>query len=50
MLGGELAQTKGQLKEGFDADMVVLGWDGNVRSTWIMGQEIYRAPEALPTK
>jgi N-acetylglucosamine-6-phosphate deacetylase len=45
MLGGELAKTKGQLKEGFDADLVILGWDGSVRSTWIMGEEVYSNPE-----
>lgn len=41
MLGGTLSRTKGQLKEGFDADLVVLGWDGSIRSTWIMGKEVY---------
>ena len=41
MLGGDIAQRKGQLKEGFDADLVILGWDGVVQSTWIMGEEVY---------
>jgi N-acetylglucosamine-6-phosphate deacetylase len=44
MLGGPLLRTKGQLKEGYDADLVVLGWDGTVKSTWIMGQEVYTCP------
>lgn len=44
MLGGPIARRKGQLKEGFDADLVVLGWDGTVVSTWIMGEEVYTAP------
>lgn len=45
MLGGEIAATKGQLKEGFDADLCVFGWDGKVKSTWVMGKEAFRAPE-----
>ncbi|BEI85191.1 hypothetical protein CcaverHIS002_0505920 [Cutaneotrichosporon cavernicola] len=45
MLGGRVAQTKGQLNVGFDADLVVFGWDGSLRSTWVMGKEVYRNPE-----
>lgn len=45
MLGGEIAAQKGRLEIGCDADMVVFGWDGKVRSTWIMGKEVYRAPD-----
>jgi N-acetylglucosamine-6-phosphate deacetylase len=44
MLGGDIARRKGQLKEGYDADLVVLKWDGTVVSTWIMGEEVYTAP------
>lgn len=42
MMGGEVARRKGQLKEGFDADLCVLDWEGNVLSTWIMGVEAWR--------
>ncbi|KAL1405982.1 N-acetyl-glucosamine-6-phosphate deacetylase [Vanrija albida] len=45
MLGGEIGRTKGRLDEGMDADLVVFGWDGKVRSTWVMGEEVFRAPE-----
>lgn len=45
MLGGEIAAKKGQLKEGFDADLCVFGWDGQVKSTWVKGKEAFRAPE-----
>jgi len=41
-LGGEVAKTKGQLKEGFHADLCVSDWEGNVKSTWIMGREVWR--------
>jgi len=41
-LGGEVAKTKGQLKAGFHADLCVLDWQGNVRTTWVMGQEAWR--------
>jgi N-acetylglucosamine-6-phosphate deacetylase len=44
MLGGEFAERKGRLEIGCDADLVVFGWDGQVRSTWIMGKEVYRNP------
>lgn len=43
MLGGEIAERKGRLEVGCDADLVVLDWEGNVRSTWIMGKEVWRA-------
>ena len=46
MLGGRVAATKGQLKEGFDADLCVLGWDGSVKSTWVGGEEVWRCPTA----
>jgi N-acetylglucosamine-6-phosphate deacetylase len=45
MLGPSISQHKGKLEEGFDADLCVLGWDGSVKSTWIMGQEVWRAEE-----
>jgi len=42
LLGGTVARRKGQLKEGFDADLCILDWKGNVLSTWIMGKEAWR--------
>ncbi|ORY34266.1 N-acetylglucosamine-6-phosphate deacetylase, putative [Naematelia encephala] len=33
---------KGQLKEGFEADLCVLDWEGRVRSTWVAGKEVWR--------
>jgi N-acetylglucosamine-6-phosphate deacetylase len=41
-LGGEVAKTKGQLKEGFHADLCVLDRKGIVVSTWVMGREVWR--------
>lgn len=43
MLGPSIADHKGKLQVGFDADLCVLGWDGSVKSTWIMGREVWRA-------
>jgi N-acetylglucosamine-6-phosphate deacetylase len=45
MLGPSIADHKGKLVEGFDADLCILGWDGSVKSTWIMGQEVWRAEQ-----
>lgn len=45
MLGGEIAEHKGKLDMGYDADLTVFDWEGNVRSTWIMGKEVFRAKE-----
>jgi len=42
MLGKAIAQRKGQLKEGSDADLCILDWEGNALSTWIMGKEAWR--------
>ena len=42
LLGGQVAAKKGQLKEGFDADLCVFDWEGNVRSTWVGGEEVWR--------
>lgn len=42
LLGGEIAKQKGQLKEGMDADLCVMDWEGNVKSTWVMGNEVWR--------
>ena len=42
MLGPTIADHKGKLEEGFDADLCILGWDGSVKSTWIMGHEVWR--------
>ncbi|KGB79057.1 N-acetylglucosamine-6-phosphate deacetylase [Cryptococcus deuterogattii 99/473] len=44
-LGGEVAKRKGQLIEGFDADLCVFDWEGNVKGVWIMGEEIWRDGE-----
>jgi N-acetylglucosamine-6-phosphate deacetylase len=41
MLGGETAKRKGRLQVGMDADLVVFGKDGVVRSTWVMGKEVW---------
>ncbi|KAL7419287.1 N-acetyl-glucosamine-6-phosphate deacetylase [Cryptotrichosporon argae] len=43
MLGPAVAARKGRLEPGFDADLVVLDWQGRVVSTWVMGDEVYRA-------
>lgn len=43
MLGIE--EKKGRLAVGCDADLVVFGWDGSLRSTWVMGKEVYRSSE-----
>lgn len=43
MLGGEISRRKGALEVGMDADLVVLDAQGNVRSTWILGEEVYSA-------
>lgn len=45
MLGPAIADHKGKLEVGFDADLCVLGWDGSVKSTWVMGREVWRAPQ-----
>lgn len=45
MLGPHVAEHKGRLEEGFDADMCVFDWDGRVRSTWVMGKEVFRAAD-----
>ena len=45
MLGGQVGQSKGQLREGFDADLCVFDWQGNVRSTWVGGEEVWRHKE-----
>lgn len=42
LLGGEIAKRKGQLKEGMDADLCIMDWEGNVKSTWVMGNEVWR--------
>ena len=47
MLGGQEAQTKGSLEVGKHADLVVLDRDGHVRSTWIMGKEVWQADEGI---
>ena len=47
LLGSPISTTKGQLVEGFDADLCVFGWDGKVRSTWVGGVEVWR-DEGLP--
>ena len=44
MLGAQLATRKGQLREGFDADLCVMDWEGKVLSTWVDGREAYRLP------
>jgi N-acetylglucosamine-6-phosphate deacetylase len=44
MLGGEVAQRKGSLDVGKDADLVVLSPEGYVKSTWIMGKRVYGDP------
>lgn len=41
MLGGEVAERKGALLEGRDADMVVMDREGFVQSTWVMGREVW---------
>lgn len=42
MLGGEIAQKKGNLRPGSDADLVLLDRDkGTVLRTWILGREVY---------
>jgi N-acetylglucosamine-6-phosphate deacetylase len=30
------------LKEGYDADLCVMDWSGNVLSTWVAGVEVWR--------
>ncbi|KAK4048414.1 N-acetyl-glucosamine-6-phosphate deacetylase [Microbotryomycetes sp. JL201] len=45
MLGGHVAETKGSLEVGKHADLVILDQDGNVRSTWIMGRQLWTADE-----
>lgn len=42
MLGPGIAEHKGKLEVGYDADLCVFGWDGSVKSTWIMGNEVWR--------
>ena len=42
LLAGKTGESKGQLREGFDADLCVFDWNGYVRSTWIMGKEVWR--------
>lgn len=42
LLGGQIAQTKGQLKVGYHADLCVFDWEGNVKSTWVKGEEVWR--------
>ena len=42
LLSGEIGRTKGQLKKGFHAEMCILDWHGNVKSTWVMGKEVWR--------
>ena len=42
LLAGKIGSRKGQLREGFDADLCIVDWDGYVRSTWVMGQEVWR--------
>ena len=41
MLGGDVAQQKGSLNVGMDADLVVLSPEGFILSTWIMGKQVY---------
>lgn len=41
MLGGAVAERKGALLEGRDADLVVLDAQGYVQSTWVMGREVW---------
>ncbi|GAA5961592.1 hypothetical protein JCM21900_006645 [Sporobolomyces salmonicolor] len=45
MLGGEVAQRKGALRTGMDADLVVLSRDGVVWSTWVAGKEAWSLRE-----
>jgi hypothetical protein len=42
LLGGEISKRKGQLREGFDADLCVVDWEGKVRSTWVGAKEVWR--------
>ena len=42
LLGGQVAARKGQLVQGMDADLCVIDWDGEVISTWVMGNEVWR--------
>ncbi|WNC13545.1 N-acetylglucosamine-6-phosphate deacetylase [Brevibacillus brevis] len=41
-----IADRKGRLAAGFDADIVVLGKDFTVQSTFVAGKEVYRAGQA----
>lgn len=45
LLGGGIAKSKGQLREGFDADLCVVDWEGKVRSTWVGAKEVWRDPK-----
>lgn len=42
LLAGQVGARKGQLREGFDADLCIMGWDGKVWGTWVAGQEVFR--------
>ncbi|WWD17688.1 N-acetylglucosamine-6-phosphate deacetylase [Kwoniella shandongensis] len=42
LLGGEIARRKGQLTEGYDADLCVMDWQGKVLSTWVGGKEVWK--------
>jgi len=37
-----LRLNKGRLEEGWDADLVILGQDATVKSTWVAGKEVYK--------
>ncbi|WVQ82742.1 N-acetylglucosamine-6-phosphate deacetylase [Cryptococcus sp. DSM 104549] len=41
LLGPDISEHKGQLTEGFDADLCVMSWEGEVRGTWIGGREVW---------
>ncbi|KAK4052323.1 N-acetyl-glucosamine-6-phosphate deacetylase [Microbotryomycetes sp. JL221] len=47
MLGGKVAARKGSLEVGKHADLVILDKHGHVRSTWIMGREVWTADEGV---
>lgn len=36
---------KGTLRGGADADLVVLGWDGVIKETWVAGRRVWKTGE-----
>ncbi|ODN90195.1 N-acetylglucosamine-6-phosphate deacetylase [Cryptococcus wingfieldii CBS 7118] len=40
-LGGRVERTKGRLEEGWDADLCVMNWEGEVVGTWVGGKEVW---------